>query len=52
MAMQQTPNTSLDRGIHPLRLLALVAAAALCGPVILYVAMFVFLLLMPGGLVD
>ena len=51
MAMQQqTPATSLDRGIHPLHLFALIAAAALAGPIILYSLFLLLFLLMPGGL--
>jgi hypothetical protein len=48
--MQQYPAPSLDRGIHPLRLLVFVASAALCGPVILYLALLILFWLMPGGI--
>ncbi len=47
--MRQYPAPSLDRGIHPLRLLAFIASAALCGPVILYLAFLILFWLMPGG---
>jgi hypothetical protein len=50
MDAQQTSAPSLDRGIHPLHLLALIAGAALAGPVMLYALFLVLHLLVPGGL--
>ena len=50
MSVQEGPSPALDRGIHPLHLLAFVAAAALAGPVMLYALFLVLFLLIPGGL--
>jgi hypothetical protein len=39
----------LDRGIHPLRLLFLIALATLSVPVLLYLFLLLAFSLMPGG---
>ena len=43
------PDAPLDRGIHPLRLLLLIAIATLSAPVVLYLLLLLAFALMPGG---
>ena len=50
MDAPQEPNPPLKRGIHPLHLVVLIAAAALAFPVLLYLFFVFAFMLMPGSM--
>jgi hypothetical protein len=49
MAAPEDPNPPLNRGIHPLHLLLLIACAVLAFPLVLYLLFIFAFILMPGG---